>query len=246
MDSIIFWTLVDRRHADLTDSDHFLTPSERDALSKFRFPKRREEWLLGRWAAKSLVGSLPIYQNFSADEMEIDHAPGGAPYLRLPSGSAAPDCLSISHCNPYALCGLSLGPMLKFGVDLERIEPRAENFIEDYFTPSEREMVHAYPVELRDLVATLVWSLKEAMLKALGVGLHWDTRRVEIMDTAALFAPNGHGPWREIQVSDHDDRERTWKAWWQHRDDYLLTVAGYEHGEAGMGSFRLVEKGFPL
>jgi len=243
MDPTIFWTLVDRSSADLSVSERFLAPPERRKLASLRFPKRRDEWLLGRWAAKSLVKSIPSYQYFSADEMEIQTTSEGAPYLCLPSGSASQDCLSISHCERHALCALSSGPGLKFGVDLEKIEARPENFIEDYFTPSEREMVHSYPLELRDLVATLVWSLKEAMLKALGVGLRWDTRRVEVADTDDLFVSNGHQPWREIQVGDHEQKDRGWAAWWQRRDGFILTIAGFTQDRPDLQSFQLVEKG---
>ncbi len=246
MTDTIYWALISRPENLSERGGQLLSPSEMNKLCSLRFPKRRDDWLLGRSAAKLLVRSIPNYQHFSPDEMEIQTTPEGAPYLRLPSGSASQDCLSISHCDRHAMCAFSLGPALKFGVDLEKVEPRSEGFVEDYFTPAEREMVHAYPLEVRDLVATLVWSLKEAMLKALGVGLRWDTRQVEIADTDDLFAPNGHHPWREIQVDDHERKDRSWAAWWQRRGDFVLTIAGFTKDRPDPGSVRLVEKGIRI
>jgi 4'-phosphopantetheinyl transferase len=223
MADTIFWTLVDRSRIDLDRGSPWLSPVEQQTLAAFRFPKRRDEWLLGRWTAKSLLRSLPAYRGLPPQAIEVYNEPDGAPGLTLPAGSPSPGSLSISHSGPYALCALASGPDLRIGADLELVESRSEGFIEDYFTPCEREMVHTAPRESRDFVATLVWSLKEAMLKALGVGLRWDTRRVEVSETDSL--PALEQEWQALQVSDYENTHRPWAAWAQRRDGYVLTAA---------------------
>lgn len=222
----IYWLLAEKTPASLCEAGAFLSPQECQKLSAMRFPKRRDAWLLGRWAAKSLIHNLPDYQNHSMPEIEIKNTPEGVPVICLPGGRTSPDCLSISHSGPLAFCALTQAPALMVGVDLEKIEPRSEDFIQDYFTPGEQRLVGSFPLEAKHAAVTLIWSMKEAMLKAIGVGLRWDTRQVEIRE----IRNENYGDWQEVIVSDLRQKNRPWTAWWQRRGDFLMTIAGFtEH-----------------
>jgi 4'-phosphopantetheinyl transferase len=240
MPDTMFWTLVNRTRVDLDHGSPWLSPAEQQTLAAFRFPKRRDEWLLGRYTAKSLLRSLPAYRQLPPQMIEVRNAPEGTPTLAVPAGVPVPGCLTISHSGSYALCAIAAGPDLRIGVDLERVETRSADFIEDYFTPCEREMVHAARRESRDFVATLVWSLKEAMLKALGVGLRWDTRRVEVSETDSL--PDMGEEWLALQVSDYENARRPWAAWAQARRGYVLTAAALPGEGRDPRSIQLVEQ----
>ncbi|HTX89628.1 MAG TPA: 4'-phosphopantetheinyl transferase superfamily protein [Anaerolineales bacterium] len=239
----IYWTLVDAPAKSLAGSGGFLSESELEKFSTLRFPKRRDEWLLGRWAAKSLVHSMPTYQHYSLEEIEIRNAPEGAPYIRPPGEAASPDCLSISHRDRSALCALTMGSGLRVGVDLEKIEPRSTAFVADYFTPAEQALANAGQAGTSQAVVTLIWSAKEAMLKALGVGLRWDTRRVEVREIAG--SPPEDGPqdqWQKLQVADQERPGRSWQAWWQRRGPFILTLTSFATGPADNPAAWLVEK----
>ena len=240
MPSPIYWTLVHRSQVPPDRLKGFLSDPEFLKLSTLRFPKRRDEWLLGRWAAKCLVHSVPAYRQYALDEIQIQNAPEGAPYIQ-PSGEAvSPDCLSISHSDPFALCALSSDPGIRIGVDLERIEPRPASFIEDYFTNAEQELVSACPAERRMVLVNLIWSAKESMLKALGVGLRRDTRSVEVHQVDGLL-PGGH-KWHKLDVREAGAAQRSWAAWWQRRGDFVITLAGFTTKQPGIQSTHLVEK----
>jgi 4'-phosphopantetheinyl transferase len=230
MPDIIHWTLVDS-HRTQMETRGVLSVFEFQKFSAFRFQKRREEWLLGRWTAKSLVQSLPAYQHLPLDKIEIWNTPKGAPYILLPDGSTSRNCLSFSHRDGLAFCALASGPDLKIGADLERIEPRGGNFTVDYFTQAEQMLINSHPVMNRDLLVTLIWSAKEAMLKALGVGLRWDTRQVEISDIKGLDVPAGE--WQKIEVITRTT-DYHWSATWQRRGEYILTLAGFNTGPANL------------
>jgi 4'-phosphopantetheinyl transferase len=224
MPATVYWTLVGATPISLEKNSGFLSPAEQEKLASLRFAKRRYEWLLGRWAAKSLVHSLRQYHGYSMAAIEIGHAPAGAPCISLPDGSISPDCLSISHRDGLALCAVTTGRDLRIGADLEKIEARADNFLKDYFTTAENGWVESLPPETRDLHQTLIWSAKEAMLKALGVGLRWDTRQVEVRATQG--GESLPGEWQELRVATpHEDHN--WSAWWQRRGDHILTMAGF-------------------
>jgi hypothetical protein len=89
-------------------------------------------------------------------------------------------------------------PGVPFGADLETVEPRSPAFMEDFFLASERAWVGSHPESARAAAATLVWSVKESVLKALRTGLREDTRAVETLPGGALFLPRSTATWRPV------------------------------------------------
>jgi 4'-phosphopantetheinyl transferase len=141
------------------------------------------------------------------------------------------------------LCALATGLNLQVGTDLEKVEVRTETFILDYFTPTERHLVDKYPAESRAMAVTLIWSAKESMLKALGVGLRWDTRTVEVRGLEGLLTTSkDHGRWQKIHIGEQPANDRAWAAWWQRRDPFILTLAGFAATQAEIQSAQLLEK----
>jgi 4'-phosphopantetheinyl transferase len=242
MPATIYWTLVDSQLVTL-ETEGILSPSEFQKFSSFRFPKRRNDWLLGRWTAKSLVHSVPAFQPYRLDQFEVRTTPQGAPYIELPGGTTPEHSLSISHSEHSSLCAFTTAPDLRVGADLEKIDARTATFILDYFTPAEQESVAACPAGTRAVAVTLIWSAKESMLKALGVGLHWDTRRVEVRRAEKILSEGGaDGKWQEIGIAETRPDGRSWLGWWQRRGPFILTLAGYSTTQAGIQSVHLVEK----
>ncbi len=234
----IYWLLIERTPASHSEAGAFLSAGERQKLSAMRFLKRRDEWLLGRWAAKTLIRSLPDYQDYSPAEIEIVNDANGAPLFSLPGAQISPDRLSISHSGQLALCGLTQVPTMGVGVDLEKIEPRSEDFIQDYFTPDEQRLVGSFPPKVKHTAVTLIWSMKEAMLKALGVGLRRDTRQVEVH----TLGDGNPGDWQEASVGEPQTEKRPWLAWWQRRGDYVMTMAALAEGLPEPFSVSLIEQ----
>ena len=190
----LFWYLYespwDWAAQPIEEQEGFLGELEREKLRTLRFPKRRAEWLQGRWAAKTLAQKvLPVCAGLPMTCIQVLNQSSGMPYLKIDDLSgvlspAAQPCLSISHCGRLAFCALAFAPdfdeAVGLGADIERIEARHPLFVEDYFTPRERELIRQNPAP--DRMATLLWSAKEAVLKALGTGLRLDTRQVEILE----------------------------------------------------------------
>ena len=90
-------------------------------------------------------------------------------------------------------------------------------------------------------VVTLIWSAKEAMLKALGVGLHQDTRTVEVQRVADIVDVNVTD-WKKVQLGETQTGGHAWAGWWQPRDQFILTLAGFTDSFKGKRSIVLVEK----
>jgi 4'-phosphopantetheinyl transferase len=242
MPNPIYWMLVDSQQTVL-EAAQALSPFELQKYAAFRFPKRRDEWLLGRWTAKALAHSLPAYRHYSLAQIEIRNALQGSPYIQLPGRATPAECLTISHSGNLALCALSTSLELQIGADLERIEARTETFILDYFTPTERQLVDRASAETRAELVTLIWSIKESMLKALGTGLHRDTRSVEVLGLdGGQPSGDGHSKWQSLQIGEQPAGERVWAAWWQHRPPFILTLAGCAATQQPIRSVQLLEQ----
>ena len=234
---MISWSIQNQAGLGLNESnaaimDGLLSPSERDRLAELAVPKRRREWLLGRWTAKQLVrqhladttgNTVPL------SRVSIGNDNDGAPEVSLPAG--LPDdglSLSISHSNGSALCAISAEPGTVVGADIEIVEPRSWQFVEDYFTADEVAQVRAAPEAERDELVNGIWSAKEAVLKALHLGLSVDTRRV----SCEMHADATDGGWNRFTATAQtlaagvgtDGTERI-SGWWRRSGKYVLTMA---------------------
>ncbi|MCA9667566.1 MAG: 4'-phosphopantetheinyl transferase superfamily protein [Myxococcales bacterium] len=159
------------------------------ALSK---PRRRADWLLGRWVAKHALRAAGVEAELA--QLEILADDDGAPVAWL-GERCVERALSLSH-RAGAAVALAAAPELRVGCDLERIEPRSAAFVRDYFTERERAAADAAPNAA--LVANAIWSAKESALKALRLGLSRDTRSVEV----SLSSAADDGRWHALAVDD--------------------------------------------
>ncbi|MEQ1929784.1 MAG: beta-ketoacyl synthase N-terminal-like domain-containing protein [Parvularculaceae bacterium] len=139
-----------------------LTPEEIEGpLARIaeRQPARRQEWLLGRLAAKRAIAALAN----GAGPASILSDSESRPVVRL-AGSAVAPFVSITHKNGLAVAAAAPAPI---GVDLESLASLRDPdiFADRVLTADER----AFADGADDLASTVVvfWSLKEAASKAL-------------------------------------------------------------------------------
>ncbi len=142
-----------------TLNDHvaaFVTPEDRQRITPAMAPRRRAEYLAGRALLRHAIA---------------EHTGREAASLRIEvSATGKPECLdgpqiSVSHSGATLVCALA---DVAVGVDVETAPPRdIQGIAERYFTPAEVHWVAAHPAQR----FCMLWVLKEAYLKALGVGL---------------------------------------------------------------------------
>ena len=211
-----------------------LSPAEQGRMAQFTFEKRRRDWLLGRWTAKRLLQGYAERRTGvrpASDAITIASAPDGAPRVVVEQPAGLREALaglhvSISHCHGQALCAISSQAGAPIGADIERVEPRDAGFAGDYFTASELAQISAADPSARDMLVTLIWSAKEAALKALRLGLTVDTRSVAI----ELGQPP-HGPglaWAPLVARASlapGEPPLLLHGWWRLVGEYVLTLA---------------------
>jgi 4'-phosphopantetheinyl transferase len=225
-----------------------LTPLELGQYQDFLSPNRRRDWLLGRWTAKRLVQThFAAEHGFhpTLDSFTIEQEPSGAPYvssrhsaLRGTSDDGRmPLSLSISHSHGYAFCVVCTNDTgrMYLGADLERVEPRADEFTQEFFTAEEQANISAASPALTDLLVTATWSVKEAVLKATHLGLRIDPRSIR-----CHLRPARPRHWTPLQVEMQPSNPAQWgelgplRLWWRVLDNrllpdssFVLTLAAY-------------------
>lgn len=179
-----------------------LPDEERARYERFPVQKRRREFLLGRAALRTLL----------ADRLRTDpqHVP-----LRIAEHGAleVPGTayhVSLTHAENRAVAALAERPV---GIDLERVAARDASVTEFLLHPSERALLDTLPLS-EDAAFTLCWTLKEAVLKALGTGLRRSPKKLRLEidaeeQTATVRAWNGSA----------------WQAAFEERNGFFLSVA---------------------
>ena len=211
----VYW--LEQTPADVPQHREWLSPFELDRLLQLRVPKRRDDWLLGRWTAKRAVAAqlaLPLHSRALA-EIEIRAAASGAPEVFI-ANQPAEVTISLSHSSGIGLCTVALAGVA-LGCDLELIEPHSEAFISDYFTVEEQACVSAASTVEKPELLALLWSAKESALKALHEGLRLPTRSVMVESTTL---PDQSG-WRPLRVR-HDGQ--IFDGWWRRAGRMVRTV----------------------
>jgi 4'-phosphopantetheinyl transferase len=240
----IRWTLL-AGPPPAAEAPEWLGPAERRTLASLRFPKRRSDWLLGRYAAKRVVARLLAEGSgieMPLDAFDILAEPSGAPFVRLPEDGIASPGVTISHSEGRAFCAAweTGDGGASVGVDLEKISTRSSALVRDFFRPEEIAAWEALPPGgARDALATAIWSAKEAVLKALRLGLAVDTRTVRIRlsedEAAGLPRPDGSG-WKQFEAllgAELPESGRALAGFWREEDGFVLTMAVAGPSRAG-------------
>ena len=190
-----------------------LSQEERDRIGGFGSEKRRREFALGRTTVRELVAE---HLAVTASEVSLHVAADGAPEL---DGAALH--LSIAHAatadRTLAVAALASRPI---GVDLEVIQARRPDLYRFILHPDEYGLLDALPHD-HDAAQVLLWTLKEAALKAMRTGFRTSPKKlrltVEPDEQTAAVRVEGGGTW-------------TWALRYERRDGCFVAVAFAEAG----------------
>ena len=227
---MIHW--LTQPHHEIPACD-YLTEPELARFQELKTTKRRTDWLLGRWTAKRLLQTV-IWETdgitLPLDMITITNDPDGVPDYRLPITDHR-FSISISHTHGRAFVVAIEKPNAPIGADMELIQPRPAGFAEAYFTDEEMVLLTDHRLritdyELRAVWETAVWSAKEAVLKALHLGLSVDTRAVSCLIEPVAQPP---GIWTPFAIRCDNGRlprpAPPLTGWWRVEDGFVLTIA---------------------
>jgi phosphopantetheinyl transferase len=160
-----------------TRSDEFaalLDPDERARAERFRFDADRERFVLGHgFLRETLATALEL----APSEIRYGRGTHGKPFIEGHSAG-----FNFSDTKDSVLVGFTKG--VDIGIDLETMNRRVDHdaVAGHYFTEEEVAILQAldgYPRKRRFLE---LWTRKEAVLKASGVGIMEDLKEMRVLD----------------------------------------------------------------
>ena len=151
-------------------------PLERDEIHVWmtEAPSGTSVRALSAFSQLELGRLLACYAN-CRDAPTILRGEHGKPY--------APDLngieFNLSHSGRHALIAIARGQPIGIDIEAQGRRRSIDDIAERFFAPAESRALRAMPEASRDAAFLRLWTGKEAVLKALGVGLSFGLDRVE-------------------------------------------------------------------
>lgn len=164
------WLAVDAvGEDDWPTLERLLDDAERTRAARFHFARDRHSFILGHALTRGLLSQVtggtvaPADWRFTAGAHGKPEVvcPPGLPHLRV----------NLSHTRGMAVVALTVGHDV--GVDVEWLgrSPPTADLADRFFAPAEAAVVKAAPEAERGETFLAFWTLKEALIKAVGTGL---------------------------------------------------------------------------
>ena len=168
-----------------------LSPDERTRHARFLNERARHEYLITRALCRTVLSRYaavaPADWRFRANQW-------GRPEIDCPSPDYADLRFNLSNTRGLVVCAVAQGG--EIGVDVELID-RAGSLLEiadRFMAPVEARDIAALPPDAQALRFFTYWTLKEAYIKARGMGLSIPLDKFWFLLDTALPRPAGAGP----------------------------------------------------
>jgi len=171
-DDIHLWFAYDEEITDtgLINRYHDVLSSEESLRhNRFRFARHRHQFLVTRALVRSV---LSFYQpDIAPRDWQFDKNEHGKPYVNTLTGNRLPIHFNLSHTEKLVVLAVGLGDAIGIDVEYNQRQSETLNIADRYFSPSEVEALFALKPESQNERFFHLWTLKEAYIKACGMGL---------------------------------------------------------------------------
>lgn len=170
-------TLLQIPDHDDRDLSALVTAPELARAERFHFPEDRRRWLHSRALLRT---ELAAVLECAPAEVPLEIAPGGKPFV--PGGPQ----FNLSHSGRFA--ALILGSGGPVGVDVEASGRQADalRIAERFFVRHECAALHAAGEAERDPLFLRLWTAKEALMKATGLGMRLAPGSISVRLSAGM------------------------------------------------------------
>jgi 4'-phosphopantetheinyl transferase len=156
-----------------------LSADERERAARYHFPTDRHRYIRAHAFLRAVLGR---YLRVEPQEVLVRYLSSGKPVL-APEQCGDQLHFNLSHSHELALCAVGRGRRLGIDVEYMRADLAEERIAERFFAPREAATLRALPQSRRAEAFFACWTLKEAYLKARGVGLRTPLNRFEVAFT---------------------------------------------------------------
>jgi 4'-phosphopantetheinyl transferase len=155
-----------------------LPESERKQSERFRFEILKTRYIKGHYLLRSLLG---MYLGIDFYDQEFHIHKYGKPSLK---NTQAEDSIYFNMSNSKNTCICVFRQHGDIGVDVEKIHELSnlDRIVERFFSPLERKKIRSLSEQSRKKTFFKYWTRKEALLKAMGVGLSFPLDKVDVTD----------------------------------------------------------------
>jgi len=142
-----------------------LPADERERFHRYRHALAASQFLVGRLLIRQWLEALT---GTPSSALKIIEGPRGRPALEA---SASPWSFNVAHSGGLVACAMSR--LADVGVDLEHLDrrPMGHDLYRRYCAPAEIADIEQQPEDRRLVRFLTYWTLKEAYLKARGLGI---------------------------------------------------------------------------
>lgn len=188
----VWWLRTDAVPAELLPRyEALLDQEERTAVARLKFAADRQ---LQLGAHALLRVALAAAGPLAAADWRFARTPGGKPALA--PRQQGPH-FNITHTRGLAACALAWGSELGVDAEHERGGDAPFELCPTVFTPRERSWLAELPEKARGSAFFGLWTLKEAYMKAVGLGLELPPRSLEAsLEPPQVTAAGRTGTWR--------------------------------------------------
>lgn len=167
---------LDLPDAQIDNLKSTLCSEEIKRSEKYHFRKDQKHFIAARGILRNI---LARYMETKPEKIVLSYSPHGKPFLSGPSMNKELS-FNLAHARDFALYAVTF--KRRVGVDLEypRQEFQWEEIVERFFSSREQDALWALPEKDRCRAFYTYWTRKEAFLKAKGVGLTTDLKKVNV------------------------------------------------------------------
>lgn len=166
-----------------------LPEEEQARINRYKRPEDRQAALLG----KALL--ISTFADTGTDWLQLKRNDYGKPYFDETGNEAH---FNISHSGDYVVAAVNRYGVV--GVDIEKIRPLDLSGFKQFFSEEEWQNIHGHKNALQQFFT--YWSIKEAVVKAVGKGLSLPLSDVRISGDSVRIDGQAYY-FREILL--HDD-----------------------------------------
>lgn len=161
-----------------------LDEREKYVYNRYLLAQKKVEFLVGRYMLKNLLayllgrkpGSIYFNQNkygkLCLEDTLQDKRQGKIEF-------------NLSHSHGMVACAVVLEH--EVGIDTERLDGNLLDVAKRVFAPGEVEYIFNHEERFQNDVAYRIWTLKEAYIKAKGIGLSMDLRSFNVLKVEEMF-----------------------------------------------------------
>jgi 4'-phosphopantetheinyl transferase len=149
-----------------------LSDDELIRLEKFHFNLDQERWIASRGGLRKILGD---YLKMPPKIIHFDYTDFGKPYLK---GSQLR--FNVAHTIDYIVYAIVENDDI--GVDIEQFNDQIDfiTIAQNFFSENECQQLFSLSPQKRPLAFYRCWTIKEAILKAMGLGLHIPLDQLEL------------------------------------------------------------------